>query len=93
MLAKIIAHVGNFDSRRRKDGNLSFLAGDSVFPAWINLNSDWLIRWISRGSFAAPDSHKVSQSSPSDEKRKKGPEIPSDEITTGVTSKPVTLPR
>lgn len=93
ILAKIIAHVGNFDNRRRRGGNLPFLTEDSVLPAWINLNSDWLIRWLSRGSLVAPYPHMVSQSSPRDEKRTKGPEIPIDDITIGVTSKPVTLPR
>lgn len=93
ILAKIIAHVGNFDSRTRRVGTLSFLDEDSVLPDWINLNSDWVIRRLCLGSLVAPDPHMVSQSNPRHEKRKKGPEIPRDDITTGVTSNPVTLPR
>lgn len=92
-LARMIAHVGNFDNKRLMGGSFPSFAGESVFPAWISLSSDLLINWFSRGSFVTPFVHVVNQSSPRDEKRMKGPLIPIDDNIIGVNSKPATLPR
>ncbi len=90
----MIAHVGNFDNKRRTGGNLPSLTGEeSVFPAWISLSSDLLMNWLSCGSFVTPCAHVDNQSSPRDAKRMKGPVIPIVDNIIGVTSKPATLPR
>lgn len=93
-LATIIAQVGNFDKRRRRGGGwLLCFVGGTVFPAWINLNSDLLTRLLSRGSFVILHSQVDSHSNPREENRTNGPDNPIDDITIGVSSKPTTLPR
>lgn len=49
-LANIIAHDGSFDNRRPSGGNLILFLGEPVFPAWITLSSDLLMKLLSRGS-------------------------------------------
>jgi hypothetical protein len=49
-LANIIAHDGNFDKIRPKGGNLLHFFGEVVFPDWINLSSDLLMKLLSEGS-------------------------------------------
>lgn len=93
ILAKIIAQVGIFDNKSRRDGNFPFFPLESVFPAWINRSSDLLTKGLSRGSSVATDDHVVIHSSPRDEKRKKGPVIPIVANIIGVRTKPTTLPR
>lgn len=89
----MIAHVGNFDNKRRTGGSSPLFTEESTLPAWISRSSDLLINWFSCGSFVTPFVHVINQSSPSDEKRMKGPVIPTDDNITGVSSKPATLPR
>jgi hypothetical protein len=93
ILAKIIAQDGAFDNSKRSGGNWPSLAGESVLPAWINLNSDLLTKGLSLGSLVTPFAHLVSHSSPREEKRIKGPEIPTVDSIIGVSNKPMTFPR
>lgn len=94
MLAKIIAQVGIFDNRSLSGGSSPFFrGGESDFPAWINLSSAFVIELLSCGSFVTRLIHVVSQRSPRDEKRMKGPEIPTEDINKGVSTKPTTFPR
>lgn len=91
--ATIIAHVGNFDSRRRRGGSSPFFSEVLDLPAWINRSSDLLINWLSFGSFVTAYAHVVSQRSPRDEKKMKGPAIPIDDMAIGVSTNPATFPR
>lgn len=94
MLAKMMAQVGILDNNKRSGGSSPFFGGGAFdFPAWINLNSELLIEWLSCGSFVTRSVHVVSHRSPRDEKRKNGPESPIDDITIGVSTNPTTLPR
>ena len=89
----MIAHVGNFDKRMRIGRSSPVLTGGSTFPAWINRSSDLLIKGLSLGSLVTLCTHDDNHSSPRDEKRIKGPEIPMDESMIGVRIKPTTFPR
>ena len=89
-----MAHVGNFDNKRRTGGNSPLFSEEySALPSWISRSSDLLIKWLSCGSFVTPRVHVINQSSPRDEKRMNGPVIPTDDNIIGVSSKPATLPR
>lgn len=91
-LANIIAHDGNFDKRRRRGGNLLLFFGEPLFPAWINLSSDLLMKLLSKGSSVTRYAHVIAQSNPRDENKIKGPEIPIVDNIIGVSNKPMTLP-
>lgn len=91
-LAKIIAHVGSFDSKSRSGGGLPLTTEESPFPAWINSSSDVLIELQSWGSFVTLEIQVTNHRSPRDVKSTKGPEIPIDVITNGVKINPTTFP-
>lgn len=93
ILAKIIAHVGNFENRSFRGGNLELLDEELVFPAWISRSSDLVMKLLSCGSLVTLYDHVSNQSNPIEEKRMKGPEMPIEESITGVNNKPMTLPR
>lgn len=92
ILAVITVQLGNLDNKCRRDGGFRFLT-ESDFPAWINRSSDLLTKGLSQGSLVTLDVHVDNHSSPRDEKRMKGPEIPIVDNIIGVRSKPTTLPR
>lgn len=93
ILAVITVQLGNLDNKCCRDGGFPFLAIESDFPAWINRSSDLLTKGLSQGSLVTLDVHVDNHSSPRDEKRMKGPEIPIVDNIIGVRSKPTTLPR
>jgi len=92
-LANIIAHDGNFDSRRCTGGNWLLFFCAPVFPAWINLCSALLMKLLSAGSSVTLYAHVITQRNPRDENKKNGPEIPIVDSIIGVSNKPRTLPR
>lgn len=93
MLAKIIAQDGILDKSRRRGGVSVLLGlGELSLPDWIYSSSDLEIYGLRRGSFVTPDTHVESHNKPREEKRMKGPEIPSDDSIRGVKTKPITFP-
>jgi len=91
-LANIIAHDGIFDKIRPIGGNLLLFFGEAVFPAWINLSSDLLMKLLSKGSSVTWYDHVIAHSKPINENNIKGPKIPIVDSIIGVINKPMTLP-
>lgn len=93
-LAKMIAQVGNFDKRSRKDGFgfIEMVGWWTGFPAWISLSSDLVMKGLSRGLFVTPLDQVDTHNRPKEAKRINGPEIPIEDNMSGVNRSPTTFP-